>query len=797
MPVVLHHPVVLVVTHSARVLLHYCSYLHSSSFCTRNALCTECTLCLPRVVDGDGFSATSSRLSVYFVGINGSMNLNLTVINSTFHNIVVRVPAVPARYINGTYNEYVGRIAVEHNFILAPCPQVTCDSFAFAAASTPTIDNVQPLAVTAGAVIDIIGSGFTADTQVMLDKFPCIDVQVSNDSFVQCIVPSLDAGNYKVSVYVPGVGAALAYPADFKVKHTLQLHSVSQVNSSLAGGQIVTVFGEGFADSMTNMKVKVNGNSSVLLYVNHTAVTFVVPSLLSPTGSAVIEAVITVEVMHNGETVTANASTCADSSLCRIWYDPALTPTISSVSPTSGTLGTVLTIKGTNFGTNATDLLVVIGGVPCAINATTLTSSQFLCTVGETSGGQHAVYLTRSGFGSAARTKYFTAQLSVYNVTSTALSFGGGNILTINGSGFGTRNLNGTGIGSVVSVCNTSCTVLYNSYNTIQCRTNAIVTETAQKIFKHVDAQVLTGTPSGSSSNVGGAFDGRADTYSSVGTSAAMYVQLDLGAASRGLLTTIRFFPRLSKPNYMLYGYFAISNDSVSYSTVYTISRTPHEGWNAIVVNVTNSFRYIRYYGPTGSNAQVAELEYVGYMLRAAVDSTATSSTCDVFVGTVATPRHESQGRANDSALWAPVLPGDNLQILATSTYVKYVKAADTVVFDVAATPVVTGVSPIYGTALGGTSVTIDAMQLPSNLSDTTVVVNGYSCSVTSTTSSSITCDTSARGIDWYDNGIQLSWPVQGTLGEQTVEYGNSISLSTVEFRYLDKWSALSSWDNV
>jgi hypothetical protein len=241
---------------------------------------------------------------------------------------------------------------------------------------------------------------------------------------------------------------------------------------------------------------------------------------------------------------------------------------------------------------------------------------------------------------------------------------------------------------------------------------------------------------------------------------------------------------------------FAVSTDNVNYVFVHTIQGSPSEGWNTVSVNYTTSIRFIRYFGSTNTFCQAAELEYSGYVLRSAIASTASTSVCGVAVGTLPTPRHPSQGRLPANSTWIPALPADNLQVLSTTNTVAFVQSNLSVTFSADVTSVVTSVSPAYGSALGGTELTIGGLKFPALSSSFSVLVNGYACDVTSSSATQIVGTTSPRGKEWFADSIVIAAIPQGSAGSQTAA-GDSISTPDVVFRYLDKWSELSTWDNV
>ena len=87
-----------------------------------------------------------------------------------------------------------------------------------------------------------------------------------------------------------------------------------------------------------------------------------------------------------------------------ITFSVASTPTVTSVSPTSGSTsgGTAITITGTNFTAGAT---VTVGGAACT-NVTVVSATRITCTTPAGSAGTASVVVTSSGLLNSANTLY-------------------------------------------------------------------------------------------------------------------------------------------------------------------------------------------------------------------------------------------------------------------------------------------------------------------------------------------------------------------------------------------------------
>ncbi|MCR6642523.1 MAG: Ig-like domain-containing protein [Sporocytophaga sp.] len=108
------------------------------------------------------------------------------------------------------------------------------------------------------------------------------------------------------------------------------------------------------------------------------------------------------------------------------------------------------------------------------------------------------------------------------------------------------------------------------------------------------------------------AFDGNILTDFDAPTGDA-WTGLSLGSGHR--ITGIKYYPRRKSADRMVGGKFQGSNSADFSSGVVdlaTITVEPFQDWNCITVNNTTYFAYIRYVGPSGGHANVAEIEFYG-----------------------------------------------------------------------------------------------------------------------------------------------------------------------------------------
>ena len=110
------------------------------------------------------------------------------------------------------------------------------------------------------------------------------------------------------------------------------------------------------------------------------------------------------------------------------------------------------------------------------------------------------------------------------------------------------------------------------------------------------------------------AMDGSLTTFYDALNSTGDWVGLDLGVGK--VITQIKYCPRNSYASRMTGGQFQgsnVANFSSGVVTLYTISVAPTTGvLTAQTISDTNTYRYVRYFGPVGGSCNIAEVEFYG-----------------------------------------------------------------------------------------------------------------------------------------------------------------------------------------
>jgi len=265
-------------------------------------------------------------------------------------------------------------------------------------------------------------------------------VTAVTDTTVTFTAPELPAGTYNVIVYVSGSGNAEATATTLTSQ--AMADSISPDTGSTFGGQTVVISGNGFSGSMDDTSVDAGGAACEVTAVTASAVTCVTPA--GADGSA--DFVVT----SNGVAFPAVAYT----------YSTASTPTVTLVTPSTGSGAQSLTVSGSNFGAAPT---VSVGDTDCSVTGTTSSPDTISCDLPAVPGGDYAVVVSTSEYGVSNNDVTYTSELTASSISPTTGSFGGGSLITITGTGFDTN------VDPTVTVCTDECAIQSVTDSEITC----------------------------------------------------------------------------------------------------------------------------------------------------------------------------------------------------------------------------------------------------------------------------------------------------------------------------------------
>jgi YD repeat-containing protein len=284
------------------------------------------------------------------------------------------------------------------------------------AAAAPVINSLTPNTGAVGSAVVIAGSGFGNSQSKVTVKFNGTTATItsfSSTSITATVPTGATTGN--VVVTVSGVASN---GVTFTVTPAPSITSLTP-NTGAVGSSIV-IGGSNFGPSQGNGNVKLNGTSATITNWTATSITATVPTGAT-TGSVVVTAAG--GVASNGVTFTVT---------------PA--PNISSLTPSSGAVGSSIVIGGSNFGPSQGNGSVKFNGTAATVTAWSATQVTATVPTGATTGN---VVVTAAG-GVASNGVSFTVTPAPSITSLTPNSGAVGSSIVIAGSNFGSPQGTGT-----------------------------------------------------------------------------------------------------------------------------------------------------------------------------------------------------------------------------------------------------------------------------------------------------------------------------------------------------------------
>jgi len=483
---------------------------------------------------------------------------------------------------------------------------------------------------------------------------------------------------------------------------TLALGSISPTSGPVAGGTTLTLTGQGFD---AGASVSVGGSSCTNIQVlSTTQLTCESPAHASGAVS------ISLTVGSRGTATLTSA------------YTYYLTPSFSSISPSTGPLagGQTVVVSGSEFGVGMT---VLIGGVSCPGSRS---ANTFTCvTPASATAGATTVEIQLDGRGDTAVAAYsYKALPSISDVSPGAGPTSGGTAITLTGTGFDAS--------STVSVSGNSWSCSYVSATRMDCQTPASAEGTVS--FVVTDAYGQTGEASN-------AFAFRAPpTISSVTPLTA-----PVAGGSEVTFTGSGF----SSPSVTLAGVTCPLSSHNSTQIVCTAA-SGSVGSGAIVV--TNSDGQSATYSsaftytpaqPTLSSISPTSGPYTGSRNVTLTGTGFFADGLEVQIGGVSLTNVAFVNATTITGTTPPLSAGSHDVTVSNSGSDFNYTSTLTSGFAAHAAPNVVSVSPDFGSALGGTTITINVSEGIYDES-ISVTVGGASCGSVVVGLSSLTCVTEA-----------------------------------------------------
>jgi len=626
------------------------------------------------------------------------------------------------------------------------------DRFTVSAASAPAVSSLGTSSgSTAGATtLTVSGSGFTGAQSVTFGGVPAASFVISSDTSITAVSPSQAAGTVDVVVSGPTGTSAVSSSDHFtyNAASSPSVTGLSVTGGSTAGGLGVTVTGSYFT-------------GATAVNFGTVAAAFTVLSDGTLVATAPPQAAGTVDI-----TVTTPSGTSGTGSSDHFTYTAASSPSVSSVTPNSGTVlgGETIAIFGSGF----TAATAVNFGATAATNFTVLSDNALTATAPAGSAGTVDItVVTPSGTSSAVSADHYTygsapSAPSVSSLGTTSGGSGGGSVVVVTGSGF--TNATGVNFGSYPA---TSFFVNSDTQLTVVAPAQAAAT---------VDLTVTT--PSGTSPTSSSDHF----TYSAASAPSVSAVAATSGPTAGAANITISGANFTGASAVSFGGTAAAGFTVVADGTIFAVSPAGSAGTVDITVTTpsgtsgTSSSDHYTYVtaptvtgispsaGPlaggtsitlTGTNFSGASVVYVGGV--AVTSFTVVSSTSI----TTTTPA-ESAGTVD-----VIVVTAGGPSAASSSDHFTYVAA-----------PTVTGVSPSAGPTAGGTTVTITG----TNLSNATAVSFGGTAAtsftlVSSTTITAVSPGGSAGGVNVT---VTTAGGTSATSGSDTFTYVTAPTVSVV-----------------
>jgi len=302
---------------------------------------------------------------------------------------------------------------------------VASNNSSFTVVAAPAITGLSPTTGPTGTAVTITGTNFGSPQGTGTLTFNGSAASPITSWNATTIVAPVPTGATTGNVVVKASGVN-SNGSSFTVVLPPSISSLSPTSGPV--GSSVTITGTNFGTTQGTSSVTFNGTTAIPGSWSATSIVVPVPSGAT-TGNVV---------------VTANGSSSPGSA-----FTVLPTPSLTSLSPTSGAVGSSVTITGANFGSTQGSSTVKFNGTTATPTSWGSGSIVVPVPTGATTGN---VVVTVSGI--VSNTLGFTVPLGL-NITSLSPTTGSiGRFVTISGSGFGATQ--GT---STVSLSGVACAV--------------------------------------------------------------------------------------------------------------------------------------------------------------------------------------------------------------------------------------------------------------------------------------------------------------------------------------------------
>ncbi|MGJ5814497.1 beta strand repeat-containing protein [Paludibaculum fermentans] len=386
------------------------------------------------IVSGSGFGGAQGMSSVKFSGVTASVS------SWSSSSITTAVPGGA-----NTGNVTVTVAGVASNGVL------------FTVTNAPTITAISPSSGPIGATVSITGTSFgttQCPTCVKFNGTQASVVTAWNTTNISVVIPSgATSGNVVVTI-----GGIASNGFDFSVAPPPTISAIAPTSGAI--GTAVTLSGSNFGATQGGSTVKFNGTNAVVISWSSTSIIAQVPAGAT---NGLVSVSVNSSVAYSPQTFTVTATAA---------------PNITSITPSTGAIGTSVVITGTNFGASQGSSTVGFNGTAATAISWSNTSIVAVVPAGTINGTVvvrvNAVSSNPMPFsvGAAPPTREYirmggrllaiensAAQVLPFISSLSATSGGAGTAVTISGTGFGTSGtvtFNGTAVTTITSWSATS-----------------------------------------------------------------------------------------------------------------------------------------------------------------------------------------------------------------------------------------------------------------------------------------------------------------------------------------------------
>jgi len=334
------------------------------------------------VAGGTDVLISGSTLNIIQVGMEIHLGAGRCLVKSVDYNSIGCTTGASGEMEGNKIQFYQN-----NNELRYDCSNTSNCTFSFSEEVTPTILDILPTVLRSPGTntIAFVGKRFsTVHNQYSLTvgTTPC-PISSSNSTVIYCELPPLPSGHYQAMLSICNLtsnGSRCFGNGEFLTGgRTVRVEGgvtrISPTSGSIFGGTKVTLYGYGFSSDPDSITVTMDNSECDVISATDDTVMCLTPP--HSAGVAVVAVTDRMSLLSSGNTLlfefTANN-----------------TPTVSSVSPSVGAPGEMISITGDKFNSSNGTTSVTVGGTPC-VSQQVVNDSFIDCMLGPNFAGGHPV----------------------------------------------------------------------------------------------------------------------------------------------------------------------------------------------------------------------------------------------------------------------------------------------------------------------------------------------------------------------------------------------------------------------